>query len=337
MRSSYSMALKVERFRQERESDWRELDELLARRRRDRRDARSVLRLAALYRGAAADLALARRRYRGDPIVVRLESLVVRARQAVYAEEPRRASPREFFGRTYWVRVRERPGVLWLAIGLLLVPAVLAAVWAMDDPGAALGLVPGQFQQAVEPVGDTGMSATESAAFSSAVLTNNIQVTFLAFAAGIFFGVGTAVVLAYNGAILGAISGGAIGAGNGAGFVEFVAAHGIIELSCIAVAAAAGLRVGFAIVAPGPLPRREALARESRAAIAIILGTIPWVVLAGVIEGFVTRAGFGLVPGLALGVAVGVVYWTLVVVRGRPAVGAVEPLGAGRVVQPQAP
>jgi len=312
------MAMKVERFRDEREGDWRELDELLARRRRRRRDAASVLRLAALYRGAAADLALARRRYPGDPVLTRLETLVVRARQAVYSDEPRRSSPREFFGRTYWQLVRERPGALWLAIALLLVPAVLAAAWALDDPGAALGLVPGEFRGAVEPVGDTGMTGTESAAFSSAVLTNNIQVTFLAFAAGILFGVGTAVVLVSNGVSLGAITGGAIGAGNGEGFVEFVAAHGIIELSCIAVAAAAGLRVGYAIVAPGPRPRREALAAEARSAIAIVLGTVPWVVLAGIIEGFVTRAGFGLAPGLVLGVGVGTVYWTLVVVRGRP-------------------
>ena len=50
----------------------------------------------------------------------------------------------------------------------------------------------------------------------------------------------------------------------------------------------------------------------------MVLGTIPWVVLAGIIEGFVTRAGFGLVPGAILGVAVGATYWTLVIVRGRP-------------------
>ena len=327
------MAPKVERFRDERESDWRELDELLARRRRHRRDARSVLRLAALYRGAAADLALARRRHRGDPIVARLESLVVRARQAVYAEEPRRASPREFFGRTYWQRVRERPGALWLAIALLLVPAALSAAWALDDPGAALGLVPGELRGAVEPIGDTGMTATESAAFSSTVLTNNIQVTFMAFAAGIFLGLGTAVVLAYNGATLGAVTGGAIGAGNGAGFAEFVTAHGIIELSCICVAAAAGPRMGYAIVAPGSRTRRDALTLEARASIAIVLGTIPWVVLAGLIEGFVTRAGFGLLPGLVLGVGVGALYWTLVFVRGRPdSQAAPTPAGAASSV-----
>jgi uncharacterized membrane protein SpoIIM required for sporulation len=311
--------MKVERFISEREDDWRELDELLrAPRRRRQRSASEVLRLGALYRGAAADLALARRRHPGDPIIPRLESLVARARQAVYAEEPRRVSLRTFFGRSYWVTVRERPLALLLAIALLLVPAGLAVAWSMSDPGAALGLVPGQFRGAVEPVGDTGMTTAQTAAFSSALMTNNIQVTFLAFAAGIAFGLGTALVVAYNGAVLGTVAGGAIANGNGVEFAEFVTAHGVIELSCIAVAAAAGMRMGYALVAPGPRPRSRALAEEARAAIAIVLGTIPWVILAGVIEGFVTRAGFGLVPGIALGVGVGTLYWTLVFVRGRP-------------------
>jgi uncharacterized membrane protein SpoIIM required for sporulation len=318
MRSSYNIEMKVERFISEREGDWRELEELLRGGRGGRRSARGVLRLGALYRGAAADLALARRGHPGDPIVARLESLVARARQAVYAEEPRRSSLRTFFARTYWVRVRERPLPLLVAIALLLVPAALTATWALDDPGAAVGLVPGQFRGAVEPIGDTGMTTAQSAAFSGAVMTNNIQVTFLAFAAGILLGLGTVFVVAYNGAILGAVAGGAIANGNGSGFAEFVTAHGVIELSCIAVAAAAGLRMGYALVAPGPRPRMRALAGEARSAIVVVLGTVPWVILAGLIEGFVTRAGFGLVPGIVLGVGVGALYWTLVLVRGRP-------------------
>jgi uncharacterized membrane protein SpoIIM required for sporulation len=225
---------------------------------------------------------------------------------------------RTFFSRTYWVHVRERPGVLALAIALLLVPALLTAVWALHDAGAAVGIVPGQLRAAVEPVGDTGMTAGQSAAFSSAVMTNNIQVTFAAFAAGILLGLGTAVVVAYNGAILGAVAGGAIANGNGATFAEFVTAHGVIELTCIVVAATAGMRIGDALIAPGPRTRGRALVEEARTAIAIVAGTIPWVVLAGIVEGFVTRAGFGLVPGIVLGVGIGVLFWTLVLVRGRP-------------------
>jgi len=316
--------LNVDRFISRREGDWRELDELLRSRperrrgRRARRDAATVLRLGALYRGAAADLALARRGHPGDPLVARLESLVARARQAVYAEEPRRGSLRAFFARTYWVTVRERPGPLLLATALLFGPALLAAIWAMNDLGAAIGLVPGEFRGAVEPVGDTGMTAAQTAGFSSAVMTNNIQVTFLAFATGILCGLGTAAVVAYNGATLGAVAGGAIANGNGAEFAQFVTAHGVIELSCIVVAAAAGMRMGYALIDPGPRTRLLALAEEARSSIAIVLGTIPWVILAGIIEGFVTRAGIGLVPGIVLGVGVGALYWGLVLIRGRP-------------------
>ena len=290
-----------------------------ARGRPDRLGPAGVLRLGALYRAAAADLALARQRMPGDPLVARLERLVARARQAVYADEGRRARPIRFLTTGYWQLVAARRSALLVAAALLLAPAVLAAIWAMSDPGAALGLVPPEFRGAVEPVGDTGMSADETARFSSEVLTNNIQVTFGAFALGLAAGLGTVLIVLYNGLILGVIAGGAIDAGNGVEFVEFVAAHGIIELSCIVVAAAAGLGMGWKLISPGPLRRGVALAAEARDAVAIVLGTAPWLVLAGFIEGFVTRSGFGLVPGLALGLGVGGAYWGLVVARGRRA------------------
>ncbi len=300
--------------------DLDELDGLLRRAggRPERLGPAAVLRLGALYRAAAAELAATRRRATaGDPGLLRLEDLVTRGRQAVYGDDGERGSLRSFFATGYWRTVAERPGLLALAAALLFVPALLTGVWAATDPDAALGIVPGEFRQAVEPVGDTGMSGEETAAFSSQVLTNNIYVTFLAFAMGMAFGLGTAFVLVYNGAILGAIAGGAIEAGNGVELVEFIAAHGIIELSCIVVAAMAGLRLGSALLRPGPRTRGEALAAEARAAVMVVLGTAPWLVLAGFIEGFVTRSGFGLWPGLALGLAVGGAYWGLVYSRAR--------------------
>ena len=311
--------MKVNRFLDERAPHWSELDGLLdrAKGKPERLGAPGVLRLGALYRAAAADLALARRRLPGDPATARLEALVARGHQAVYADVSRRSSWRRFVTTGYWQLIAARRGAVALAALLLLAPAVLAALWAVSDPGAALGMVPPEFRGAVEPVGDTGMTGAETAAFSSQVLTNNIQVTFLAFASGLLAGLGTALVVLYNGAILGVIAGGATDAGNGAEFVEFVAAHGVIELSCIIVAAAAGLRMGWAIVAPGPMTRTRALVAEARDGVAIVLGTAPWLVFAGLIEGFVTRSGFGLAGGLVLGVAVGAAFWGLVVVRGR--------------------
>jgi len=311
--------VKVDRFAEERGADWAELDRLVGQAggRPERLGPAGVLRLGALYRAAAADLALARRGAPGDPVVPRLESLVARARQAVYADEGRRSSIRRFVATGYWQLVAARRGWLAIAALLLLGPAALAGVWATSDPAAALGLVPGEFAGAVEPVGDTGMTASETASFSGQVLTNNIQVTFLAFASGLLVCLGSAALLVYNGAILGAVAGGSIEAGNGVAFVEFVFAHGVIELSCIVVAAAAGLGMGWRLVSPGPRTRRAALVAEAREAVAIVLGTAPWLVLAGLIEGFVTRSGFGLVPGIVLGLLVGGAFWALVAVRGR--------------------
>jgi uncharacterized membrane protein SpoIIM required for sporulation len=308
-------------FATRRAPDWEELDALLRRAgtRPERLGPEGVLRLGALYRAAAADLAFARRALPQDPARRRLEELVARGRRAVYADERRRARPLDFLAGGYWRSVAGRPAALALATALFVVPAVLALVWALSDPDAALGLVPGDFRQAVEPVGDTGMSRAEAAVFSSQVLTNNIQVALLAFALGITAGLGTAAILAYNGLIVGVLAGGAIGAGNGVAFLEFIFAHGLLELSLIWVAGAAGLRVGWAMISPGPRRRGVALVAEGRTAIAVAAGTIPWFVLAGLIEGFVTRSGFGLAGGLVVGLLAGGAYWGLVVVRGRAA------------------
>ena len=104
----------------------------------------ALLRLGRRYRAAAADLALARRLFPGHPVTRRLERLVTEARQSVYATEARRRSLRAFLATGYWQRVRERPLLLGLALALLFVPLALATVWAVDDPAAAIGIVPAE-------------------------------------------------------------------------------------------------------------------------------------------------------------------------------------------------
>ncbi len=314
--------MNLDRFEHERGGEWSELERLVerARGRPERLGPADLRRLGGLYRAAAADLALARRRFAGEPVVRRLEGAVGAARFLVYDVRPDRPSLRAFVSRGYWRRVLERPGALLASAALLLAPALLAAAWALNDPAGASGLVPDQFARAVDPRPegtDLGLSRAEEAAFSSQVLTNNIQVTFLAFAAGIALALGTAAVLVYNGLIVGAIGGLTTEAGNGPFFVELVAAHGVLELSCIVVAGAAGLRMGWAIVEPGRRTRIDSLVRESRRSVEIVLGTAPWLVLAGVIEGFVSRGGLAATPALAVGVCAGTLYWGLVVWRGH--------------------
>ena len=208
---SYSLpAMDVDRFTRERAAGWDELAALVrsAGTRPQRLGADALLRLGRRYRAAAADLALARRLFPADPATRRLERLVADARQCVYATEPRRRSVRAFLATGYWRRVRERPLALVLGLALLFVPMALAAVWAVDDPAAALGIVPSEFQDAAAPGGGPGdLSTGEEAAFSSAIYTNNIRVTFLVIAGGILLGLGSAAVAIFNGGFIGALLG----------------------------------------------------------------------------------------------------------------------------------
>jgi uncharacterized membrane protein SpoIIM required for sporulation len=312
----------LERWLSQRRPEWEELEAAVAAASggAERLGPDGVRRLGALYRTAAADLAFARRKFSADPVVGRLEDLVSRARHLVYDTPAERGSLASFFASTYWKRVAERPFVLALAAVLLFAPGALAGIWALDDPGAAAGLVPARFRSVTEPRpggSDLGLSPGQQAAFAGQIFTNNIQVTFVAFAGGIALGLGTAAALIYNGVVLGTIAGLAAGAGGTRGFVELVVAHGVLELSCIVVSAAAGLRMGWALVVPGRRRRGDAVVAEGRRAVEIVLGTAPWLVLAGVVEGFVTPRGLGVVPATAVGVSLGACFWGLLLWRGR--------------------
>ena len=314
----------LDQFVSERAPTWTELEQLVERggNRPSRLGAAGVRRLGDCYRATAADLALARRRFPGDPVVARLDGLVQRARHCVYNSPTSRSSAREFFSHGYWRRVRERKGILALSFLCLALPTLLAGFWAWRDPGPASGLVPSQYQSVTQPrtPGQSlGLTVDQESAMASQIFTNNIFVTFEAFAGGLLLGAGSLYVLLQNGVMLGVVGGLAIGSGNGRPFFELVTAHGVLELSCIIVAGSAGLRVGWSIIDPGNRTRGEALREEARAAIELILGTAPWLVVAGLVEGFLTPSGTGLPTVLAVGFSLGAVYWGLVLWRGAPA------------------
>jgi len=317
------MAVNLERFEAQRRPDWERLDALLARgggRRGGRRlGAGGVLELAALYRGAAADLAYARRRFPGDPVVARLEALVLRGRAAVYGRTGRRRSVRAFFTRGYWRRLAERPGMVALAWALLLVPAAAGALWGLGDAGAAVGLVPSEFADAADPPAEgRDFGAGEGSVFATQVLINNIQVTLAAFVGGLLFGVGTVFALVFNGLLLGTIGGLAFGAGNGEAFIRLISSHGPLELSCIVVGGVAGLRLGHALIVPGARTRLRSLQLEARRSVELAVGTAPWLVLCGFLEGLATGPELPIAFQASLGVGLAALFWGLVVWRGRP-------------------
>jgi len=307
-------------FEAERGPGWERLDALLreSRGRPERLGPDGVRELGGRYRAAAADLAYARRRFAGDPVVARLEGLLVRGRGVVYGQGSRRGSVRSFLTRGYWRRLAERPAVLAVAWALLLVPALAAGLAAGSDPAAALSIVPPELQAAANPPPEgRDYGPAEGAAFSTQVLTNNIRVTLTAFAGGIAFGVGTVLALVFNGLILGIVGGLAIEAGSGAAFLRLVSAHGPLEISCIVVGGVAGLRIGWAMISPGPRRRGKALVSEARKAVELALGTVPWLVLCGFCEGFLTGPELPLALQLTIGLGLAAVFWGLVWWRGH--------------------
>ena len=307
------------RFVEERSADWAELGALLdrARGRPQRLGADGVRRLGALYRAAAADLGLARRAFPDDPVTAQLAALVVRGRQVVYAQGARRQSLWQFLATGYFQRVVERPRLLALAAALLVVPLVLGWIWGLNDPPAAVGLLPEEYRSSRggEPIAGS-LSLSEQAGFSGQIFTNNIRVTFMAVAAGITLGLGTAALAIYNGLLVGVLGGISAVDGTAERFVALVVPHGVLELSLIIVSVMAGLRLGWALVEPGHRTRLESLTGEARPAVELVLGTMPWLVLAGLVEGFFTGSGPTLVPSLVVGVVLGAVYWALVIWRG---------------------
>ncbi|EHN11130.1 hypothetical protein PAI11_20080 [Patulibacter medicamentivorans] len=329
----------LSRFLDDRGSSWEALEALLRRAgsRPERLGADGVLQLGAAYRSAAADLAYARRAFPQDPVVARLEQLVRRARALVYARSGPRASLRTFVSRGYWRLVRGFGGWLGLSAAALLLPALVVGVWAALDPAVAATIVPGDFiDGAAPPSLDRGLSSSESAAFSSQLFTNNIRVTFMAFVAGIGCVLPGVLLLAYNGAILGAVLGVAAANGHLDTVLRLVTAHGVLELSCIVVAGAAGMVVGWSLVDPGDRPRRLAVRDRARPAIGAVIGTAPVLVLCGLIEGFVSPAGMPAVVVAAIGLGSAGTYWALVRIRGRePDAGrASDEDRAGPLAQP---
>ena len=309
-------------FQQQRETRWSELATLT--RRADGRAARlgpaDARRLGQHYRSTAADLAFARQRLADEALLHRLELLVGRARPLVYADTDRRGTLARlgtFFASGYWRLIAERPRPVVISWLLMLVPAVLVGIWAVRDPVAAGAMQP-SLQSVAEP-GHHGLQLNgvdQNTGIALEIMWNNIQVTFLCFAGGIALGLLTTYVLVFNGVLLGAVAGLATSGGNGRDVVRLIVAHGVLELSCIAVSGAAGLRLGWALIEPGTRTRGDALVEEARATVQIALGTAPWLIVAGLVEGFVTGAA-SLGVAAIVGVVLGAIFWLLVVTRGR--------------------
>jgi len=311
----------LERFLDQRTSSWSALQALVddAKGKADRLGPDEVKQLGLLYRRAAADLAIARRRYPATAGTARLDALVTAAHALVYAKPRRSDRISSFFTDRFWQRVREGGVCLSLSVGLTVVAAVLGFVWAIVDPVTSSGILPAGFHATTHPGqgGVVGIAIPARTGLALEIFTNNIRVAVLALAGGFTLGLLTAYVLVVNGVLLGVLAGLEWKVGAWEAFTRLIVPHGVLELSCIAVAGSAGFQITRALVDPGQKRRSASLQSIAPRLADTLLGVAACLVLAGLTEGIVTAWDLPITGALAVGLFWGLGFWGLVVWRGR--------------------
>jgi uncharacterized membrane protein SpoIIM required for sporulation len=269
-------------------------------------DLRDINRL---YREATADLARLQAFSMEHPLPEELETylndLVGRAYGQIYRNPPPAWSSLWTFLRTTFPRTfRETWPWTLIALSVFGFGFAYGLGASLTDEAFIPLVVPPHLIQKVEggEVWFDSILAIKPLA-SSMIMTNNITVSFLAFALGITFGLGTLYLMAFNGLMVGTLAGLCHAHGLSIPFWSFVLPHGVIELTAIFVAGAAGFLLATALLAPGDLPRKEALIHRARQAGRLTLGCVPLLVVAGIIEGFFSPAHVS--PNLKFSTAVG--------------------------------
>ena len=268
----------------------------------DRFSAADLIDFAARYREASADLARARTYGAPTAILDRLERLVAAGHNVLYREPPRSLSR---LTELAWRRCPAAVVRAWRTVGLALVllfaPAAVGWTIVRERPGLAYELLPDVMLERAASARARiarGLSYYEAApedrpAAAAAIIGNNVRVAFACFAGGIFFGVGSLVLLATNGATLGISAAHFANLGVLGYLMAFIVGHGVLELFAIAVAGAAGFRLGYALAAPGDRSRGDALVVAGREAIPMVGATVVLLLLAGTIEGLASASDAG--------------------------------------------
>ena len=316
----------IDRFLGSNQPVWDRLASLCGRAERGigRLDTAELDELVRLYQRVSSHLSYAQTYFADPSLTARLTTLVGRANAVVYGTRPRswRALGR-FFTTTFPAAVWDARRFVLVSAAIFLVPAVVVGIWLARSPQAINAIGSAALRQSyVNHDFASYYRAHPSAEFAAQVQTNNIRVALAAFAGGIAACVLTIVVVAANGAAVGEAAGLFAHAGKQAQFYGLVLPHGLLELSSVIVAGAAGLRLGWSLISPGDRSRASALAAEGRRSVSIAGGLVVMFLVAGTIEGFVTGSALPTMARVGIGVVAEALFVGYVVVLGRRAVAA---------------
>jgi len=314
-------ALRSDRFRLERESEWRRLDAIvtaLEKKRPRRISDEDLLALPVLYRKAASSLAVARETTLDAALLAYLESLVRRAWFQVYG--PRTGLfgwlRRFLFGG--WSRaVREILPEIGVALAVMLAGVCMGWLLVSADAEWFHALVPPELAGDRQPGADPAAlreslsgaaDANGLSVFAAYLFSNNASVAILAFALGFAFGIPTMLLLAHNMALLGALLFVFAEAGLAPEFAAWLSVHGTTEIAAILLAGAAGLHIGRSMAFPGNRAVLEAAASAGRRAAVIMTGVVLMMVIAGLLEAYARQLVTAAAPRAAIGGAM-LLFW----------------------------
>jgi uncharacterized membrane protein SpoIIM required for sporulation len=313
-----------DRFIDQRKNAWQRLEELLnildtSSLRRLRRD--EVRELGRIYRRTASDLAIARAESRDPRLVNYLNNLVIRAHGRIYQADAQ-ASSRigKFFACDFPQTFRRTWRYTFLSFSVFLIFGVIGFIGTKHDPefSELVGVPPAFRELYIETKTHWWEDLNEANQVgASSIFTHNIQVTIYTFAFGALFGVGTLFYLAYNGATIAAVLALTYRAGFGNDLLTFMVGHGVIELTCIFIAGGAGLLIGSALLVPGDLSRADALKSRGKEAGRLMMGVAVLLVVAGIIEGFISPAPIPAAIKFTVATVTGIALYSYLLLSGR--------------------
>jgi uncharacterized membrane protein SpoIIM required for sporulation len=246
-----------------------------------------------LYRQTASDLATVREDVTSNQLTFYLNQLLGRAHNLIYMGHKQKISGLvRFYTETFPQVFRETFPQTFLAFLIFTVTGV--ATWAVTihDPAFAHRMLGPEMMATIEKREMwTKSIVTIKPLAASGIMTNNLAVCFTTFAMGITAGIGTIYMMFTNGMLIGVIGAATWQAGMALQLWSFVAAHGALELPAIFISGGAGLEIARGMLFPGLLPRRESLALAGGRAARLMIGIVPMLVVAGIIEGFLSPSG----------------------------------------------
>jgi uncharacterized membrane protein SpoIIM required for sporulation len=311
----------VDSFIARHSGEWQRLDELAGRRRLDGAEADE---LVTLYRQVATHLALVQTRAPDPMLTARLSRLLARGRAAAVGTPRVRGWAALARGVTVDFPVTLYRTWRW-SVGVAVASIVVSAammLWLRAHPERIQQVLPAsRVHQLVDHDFRDYYSAHPAQSFAAQVWTNNALVAAMALFLGVTV-VGTVYVLWQNTVNVGLVGGIMLGAGKGTVLFGLLLPHGMLELSAVFVAGGVGLRTGWAWIAPGRVPRAQALAEAGRMAGVVALGLAGVLLVSGVIEAFVTPSGLPTAVRIGIGAVAEIAFLVYVLVLGRRGVRA---------------